>query len=231
MSTLYPSGYGARLVDIDTLFRQHHVDKMHPEFARRLRAWLVSKGGTVGIGGSWRSAGGQPNKPGFAPEGRSFHQSQPFRSGLVVFAAVDLVVRNGDKAHRAPRWSEVPARGSDEAKRWGLHCNISSESWHMQCVEMNGFNTWRLTGRRDPVAGYPLPQQRRTLRLGDSGDDVRHVQATLRNKASQAVTVDGKFGPQTAAAVANLQRFFKLPATNVVDAATWSVIDLLAAKP
>jgi hypothetical protein len=228
MSTRYPTGYGTRLVDLDTLLGQHGADKMHPEYRRRLRAWLIAQDGHIGIGSGWRDTGAQPNKPGFAPEGRSFHQSQPFRSGLVVFAAVDLVARNGTQVHRSPRWAEVPARGSTEAKRWGLHCNISSEPWHLQPTELNGWNTWRLTGRRDPVTGYPLPDPRRTLRLGDTGQDVRNVQTILATKAGQPIPADGQFGPRTKQAVENLQRFFKLPVTGTVDNQTWSVIDLLA---
>jgi hypothetical protein len=159
MTVTYPHGYGRTLLGIDELFARHHVDKMHPEFARRLRAWLVAQGGQVGIGGSWRATGTQPDRPGFAPEGRSFHQYQTFNSGLVAFCAVDLVARNGSGVHRAPHWAEVPARGSDDAKRWGVHCNIASESWHMQPTEINGWLSWVNSGSRDPVSGYPLPSE------------------------------------------------------------------------
>jgi hypothetical protein len=166
MATLYPTGYGRSLLDIDALFARHHVDKMHPEYARRLRAWIVAQGGHIGIGGSWRDTGSQPDKPGFAPEGKSFHQYQRFASGLVAFAAVDLVARNGDKIHRAPYWSEVPEQGGTEAAKWGVHCNIDkggnpgapgTESWHMQPIEIDGWATWMGDGSPDPVANYPLP--------------------------------------------------------------------------
>jgi hypothetical protein len=228
---LYPVGYGTRLVDLDTLFKMSHVEKMHPEYARRLRAWIVSMNGHIGIGGSWRATGAQPDKPGFAPEGRSFHQFQMFKSGRVAFCAVDLVARNPGRVHRSPNWTEVPKKGSAEAKRWGLHCNISSEAWHMQPTEINGWNTWRLLGRREPAANYPLPETRRTLRKGDFGGDVTIVQAVFKEKAGQKIAVDGQFGPQTETAVVNVQRFFKLPVTKVVDPATWAVIDFLAALP
>lgn len=231
MTILYPIGYGTRLVDLETLFSQSHVEKMHPEYARRLRTWIVSKNGHIGIGGSWRATGAQPDKPGFAPEGRSFHQYQLFRSGMTRFCAVDLVARNGDQRHRSPNWSEVPAKNSAEAKRWGVHCNISSEPWHMQPTEIGGWNTWRLLGRRDPKADYPLPETRRTLKRGDFGGDVTIVQTVFRDKAAQPITIDGRFGPQTENAVVNVQRFFGLPVTRKVDDATWAVVDLLAALP
>jgi len=164
MPTTYPHGYGRTLLDIDALFARHHVDKMHPEFCRRLRAWLIAQDGQIGIGGSWRDTGSQPSKPGFAPEGKSFHQYQRFASGLVAFCAVDLVARNGTNVHRAPTWNEVPAQGSAEATAWGVHCNIGSESWHMQPVlrigdydGIDGWGGWITTGSPDPVAAYPLP--------------------------------------------------------------------------
>lgn len=157
MPIMYPSSYGRTLLDIDALFARHHVDKMHPEFARRLRAWLIAQEGRIGIGGSWRDTGAQPDRPGFAPEGRSFHQYQRFASGLVAFCAVDLVARNGAGVHRAPHWDEVPVQGSAEASRWGVHCNVSSESWHMQPVEIDGWASWISAGSPDPVAGYRLP--------------------------------------------------------------------------
>jgi hypothetical protein len=162
---LYPTSYKTRLVTIDELFSEHHVDKMHPEFARRLRCWLVDQGGNVGIGGSWRDTGAQPDKPGFAPEGQSFHQYQKFASGLIKFSAVDLVVRDPGKVHRSPKWSEVPVQGSEWAKKYGVHANVGApgqpgaESWHMQCVEIDGWASWDRAGHPDPVSGYPIPEK------------------------------------------------------------------------
>lgn len=162
--TLYPTGYGRTLVELDDLFRIHHVDKMHPEYARRLRRWLVHMDGEVGIGGSWRPHGGQPDKPGFAPEGKSFHQSQRFASGLLAFCAVDLVRRDGPDPgdnHDGMPWHLAPVQGSTEAARWGVHINVgvpgNGESWHMQPVEIDGFDNWVARGRPEPAAGYPIP--------------------------------------------------------------------------
>lgn len=154
--TTHPSYYGRTMLSLDSMFSHHHADKMHPEFRRRLRAWLASTDGQIGIGGSWRATGSQPSKPGFAPEGKSFHQYQTFASGLTAFCAVDLVARNGANIHRAPSWSEVPAQGSAEARKWGVHCNVSSEAWHMQPIEIDGHASWVANGRPDPVAGYPV---------------------------------------------------------------------------
>lgn len=157
-----PFGYGRQLVTLGwlrTWLLEHH----HPEFVDRLVAWLDSQDGRVGVGGGWRAGGAQPNKPGFAPEGKSFHQDQNFDDGFCGAAAVDLVVRNGDNVHRAPTWGEVLAQGTVEAARWGVHCNVGvpgqvgSEPWHMQPVELDGWQTWWNQGRPSPVPGYPFP--------------------------------------------------------------------------
>lgn len=162
--TLYPTGYESTHLDLDALMARHHEDRMHPEFARRLRRWLVHMAGEVGIGGSWRAAGSQPDQPGFAPEGKSFHQSQLFASGRVAFAAVDLVRRDGPDAgtaHDGMPWHLAPVQGSAEAARWGVHINVgvpgNGESWHMQPVEIDGFDRWVAEGRPDPDPNYPTP--------------------------------------------------------------------------
>lgn len=194
--TLYPSGYNSTLLDIDALFVRHHVDKMHPEFARRLRAWLISMGGEVGIGGSWRDSGTQPDKPGFAPEGRSFHQYQRFASGLIKFAAVDLVRRDGPDAgdnHDPMPWHLAPVQGSEEAQRWGLHINVgvpgNGESWHLQPIEIDGWESWIAAGSPDPVANYPIPEDDMTpLDVPRRAYDSRKTGSKLQ--PGQTLTVD-----------------------------------------
>lgn len=154
MSTLFPIGYGTTLASMDRL-REVHEPRMHPEYARRLFAWIAAQGGPVGIGGGWRST--NPSQPGFAPDGQSFHQTQQFRSGLGAYAAVDLVVAVPGRVHRAPTWGEVPRPGDAQAQAWGLHANVSGEPWHLQPVELRGWQSWVNAGRPDPVAGYPIP--------------------------------------------------------------------------
>ena len=153
MTVLFPVGYGSRLVSITEL-RRLHEPRMHPVFADRLFRWLADQGGRVGIGGGWRQV--NPVRPGFAPPGRSFHESQTFRSGIVGYAAVDLVCVVPGGKHRAPRWDEVPEQGSVWAAQTGLHCNVQtpSEPWHMQPVELDGFVRWLGAGRPDPDPNY-----------------------------------------------------------------------------
>lgn len=220
---LFPHGYGSTMLDIDELFRRHHQDKMHPEYARRLREWLIAQDGRIGIGGSWRAS--QPAKPGFAPEGKSFHQSQQFSSGRVAFCAVDLVHVNPGKNHRAPTWGEVPRKGSVEAKRWGLHCNVTRppEPWHIQPIEIDGWGGWNRAGRPDfgvmptpavpPALVFAYPGQ--PLRRGSQGESVKHVQRVV------GALQDGDFGAATERRVKAWQKSKGLLADGVVGPVTW----------
>lgn len=164
---LVPFGYSNRYVTLGWLeewLLVHH----HPEYVRRLLAWLHFKGGAVGVGGGWRAGGAQPDRPGFAPEGKSFHQDQAYDDGFVGACAVDTVFRDGPDAgdaHDGIAWSEVPQQGSAEAAIWGVHANVGSpslpggESWHIQPVEIDGWATWWNSGRPAPRAGYPIPPE------------------------------------------------------------------------
>lgn len=138
----------------------------HPEYLRRLLAWLHYKDGHVGIGGHFRPDGTQPDKPGFAPEGTSFHQNQKYSDGFIGACAVDTVIVDGPDAgdaHDGIPWSEVPIQGSAEAARWGIHANVgvpgSGESWHIQPVEIDGHASWLKAGSPAPVKNYPLPAE------------------------------------------------------------------------
>ncbi len=154
--TLYPYGYGTATRTLDWLeewLLVHH----HPEYVRRLVAWLESKDGVIGVGGGWRPGGGQPDKPGFAPEGKSFHQNQRYADGFIGACAVDVVKANPGGVHRTVAWSDVPAQGSTAARIWGVHANVATEAWHIQPVEIDGWQSWVNAGSPAPVPGYPLP--------------------------------------------------------------------------
>lgn len=246
MADLYPMGYGTDLVTVSQM-RARHMNSMEPEFARRLFNWLESKGGSIGIGGGHRTV--QPTKPGFAPPGMSFHQSQRFRDNTVWYCAVDLVHRNEGKVHRATRVSECPQQGSPEAAKWGVHIN-TSESWHMQPIEVDGFQSWINGGRKRPVPGYSIPGAEQpdtpvdpppvvvtppthqgalsvvivngfpVINPGDTGPAALNWQR-LVNLSGAALTEDGQFGPASQN-VCNFVRVANgLPSGTTVDDAVW----------
>lgn len=157
-----PWGYGTRrksLASVKMILEPHY----HPEYLRRLLHWLEYKNGKIGIGGHFRPDGTQPDKAGFAPEGRSFHQNQLYSDGFIGACAVDVVRYNPGGSHVTVRDSDVPVQGSDEAKKWGLHANVSKpgqsgwEPWHIQPIEIDGWKSWDNAGNPAPEANYPLP--------------------------------------------------------------------------
>ncbi|GHE82059.1 hypothetical protein GCM10018785_57670 [Streptomyces longispororuber] len=69
------------------------------------------------------------------------------------------------------------------------------------------------------LGGHP------TLKLGDSGEAVRHLQCVLNEVYRyQTVPMTGSFEVITEAAVKHLQQQLSLPGTGVVDAATWTAL-------
>ena len=147
--TMYPDGYGVKMTTLAAM-RAKHEPKMHPEFARRFFAYIEAHNGTLGVGGGWRSTS---TISAASAAGKSFHQDQRFASGFVGYAAVDLVHIQPGQKHRAPTWDETA-----DAPTWGLHTfiKVPNEPWHIQCVEMRGFQTWVDAGRPDPKP-FALP--------------------------------------------------------------------------
>jgi hypothetical protein len=76
------------------------------------------------------------------------------------------------------------------------------------------------------VTGIPSSWPGQNLTIGSRGESVRIIQEQL-NRIAEAypliprLSVDGVFGPQTAEAVRTFQNIFSLPATGVIDRATW----------
>jgi peptidoglycan hydrolase-like protein with peptidoglycan-binding domain len=141
---------------MNELKRIHKFNQMDSSYAARLEAWLTSKQGVIGIGSALRLV--QPDKPGFAPPGKSFHELQQFSDGGWAFVAVDLVAFNPTGMHRSPRWDEVPRQGSGhpDILTYGVHCNVNGEPWHMQPMEIDGWVTWVNGGRLRPNPNFQI---------------------------------------------------------------------------
>lgn len=78
----------------------------------------------------------------------------------------------------------------------------------------------------EQIAGVPSSWPGYNLTLGSSGEKVQQVQDQLSTIAGvytaiPQITADGIFGPATAEAVREFQTIFGLPATGVIDFATW----------
>jgi peptidoglycan hydrolase-like protein with peptidoglycan-binding domain len=235
---LYPWGYNTLLVPEERLWELARFDLMDPGTARRFKAYIRSKKGQMGIGGAVRFV--QPDKPGFAKPGMSFHELQTFFDGKKNFAALDLVMRNGTSNHRSPNWSEVPKQGSGhpDIAAYGIHANVDGEPWHNQAIEMDGFTSWVNGGRKRPSLTFPIKDAvpvppnpvivpgSRTLRLTSptmKGDDVWYLQNTLR-KIGREITVDGDFGAKTEEHVKWYQSQHGLTSDGVVGPKTWAAV-------
>ncbi|MFC4069639.1 peptidoglycan-binding domain-containing protein [Actinoplanes subglobosus] len=66
---------------------------------------------------------------------------------------------------------------------------------------------------------------------GDSGDTVKQAQRALRRTPDTTLAVDGLFGSKTEAATKAFQTGQGLPATGVVDEATWKALPDGTAMP
>ncbi|OKH52827.1 hypothetical protein NIES2101_13285 [Calothrix sp. HK-06] len=76
----------------------------------------------------------------------------------------------------------------------------------------------------------PVDTQERTLKLGDIGDDVQHLQQDLNLLKYGPLTVDGDFGAKTETAVKHFQSNNKLTVDGIVGPQTWQVLHEQAAS-
>lgn len=74
--------------------------------------------------------------------------------------AADMVIWQGEgRANRSPRWSEIAF-----FELFGLHAFIGEntartsddEPWHVQCVEIRGWQGWVNRGRKHPITNRPF---------------------------------------------------------------------------
>lgn len=166
---LIPWGYGTQYVTLQYAWSQM-IGFYEPEYLRRLFRWLTFKNGAVGVGGRHRLV--QPVLPGHAPPGMSFHELQLFNDGVRLAMAVDLVKPDGPDGnhdHDSMTVADAPQQGSPEAKVWGVHIN-TNETWHMQAIEVDGFQSWVAAGRKHPKPNYPIPPYG-VLDAGNSQED------------------------------------------------------------
>jgi peptidoglycan hydrolase-like protein with peptidoglycan-binding domain len=91
---------------------------------------------------------------------------------------------------------------------------------------VNQLSELRSQGQRFYSISWEYPN---SPQLGSTGEKVRHLQYMLAVLAAYipqipSVTVDGIFGQKTLESVLSAQRYFGLPETGIVNAATWEEI-------
>ena len=172
---LYPVGWEQERVPLAEVARRY-APECHPEFFRRVLAWIESEGGKIGIGGGKRSKAAQlklwlSNPLRFANPLSSFHVPQDWKEfDQPKYAAFDFVVAVKGKNHRSPTWVE-----GDSAKRFGIHMFIRrntgkrEEPWHGQPIissygftsygegnQIRSASVWR-SADRPGLERWPLP--------------------------------------------------------------------------
>ncbi len=78
----------------------------------------------------------------------------------------------------------------------------------------------------EAISGIPASWPGYNLEIGSRGDKVRQLQEQINVIAGSypaipMVTVDGIYGPATAAAIRKIQSVFGLPQTGITDYSTW----------
>ena len=150
-----------------------------------------------------------------APPGRSYHERcTPDGKCLAIDAIGDLKFLAENCA----------AYGLNEAS------GVNNEPWHVQPAELPRARRLYVPAIMHPLKPWPLPegppqQARRVLKFGMRGEDVRAVQMFLG-----VTPANGFYFVKTRNAVTAFQQAHALPATGVVDAATWAELERAGLK-
>lgn len=103
-------------------------------------------------------------------------------------------------------------------KPWSIGQYASAGCIRMHNSDVEELYEWVAVGTPVTIEG-PIPDVpvRVPMGLGASGRDVLLLQARLRARGYSVGRLNGRFGPETQAAVQQFQRSQRLPATGVVD--------------
>lgn len=100
-----------------------------------------------------------------------------------------------------------------------VHISVRPDRAHYDSLD-----PWNISGATMPAATTMVAVVPPTLRMGDHGDAVEHIQQEL-NARGLAVRADGKFGVATAAAVKSFQRARGLIVDGVIGPQTWAALN------
>jgi peptidoglycan hydrolase-like protein with peptidoglycan-binding domain len=241
-----PQGMGTMLT-WEQMMTKSTVARLDREVLRRLHALIdfaYTAGVPLGVGTGWRQT--QPDKPGFAPDGNSNHQSfsPPYNA-----VAIDTVPNIS--------WDWLEKYANNYGFRTFRHVN--NEPWHIQPAEIPAGRKWRVerwhletwplpvdkekppisippvtTPPTTPVGVFTLQLQKTTLdpanqaALRGNGDVflIQYVAAGLfKQTASPNFDVgkpDGDYGPRTQTAVKEIQKLNQLTQDAICGPNTWA---------
>ncbi len=109
--------------------------------------------------------------------------------------------------------------------QWGSK-QLSDSGYNAASILRNYYGQDIFLMQAQKVSGVPVSFPGTPLQVGSSGQFVRMIQEQLNAisnnyPAIEKIRVDGIFGENTLAAVEKFQQIFGLPATGIVDFATW----------
>lgn len=148
------------------------------------------------------------------------------RDARVKYLISNRQIMSGDTGPSPWKWRTY--NGPNAHKE---HAHISVKGGMENKKFWNANGPWWIgnagTASLEPLAPRPEPRNvpniverpkivRPALKMGDAGTDVEYLQRMLGG-----LTIDGDFGPRTRDKVKAFQARFKLPASDIVDAATW----------
>ena len=236
-----PQGMGTMLTWSEMMTKKT-VYNLHPEVRRRYGAliqYAASVGVPLGVGTGWRV---QPNPPppGFAKPGNSWHESCPVSPQTASALAIDTV------PNISWDWMQM------NCGAYGLRTfrNVNNEPWHVQpseiptsrryATKLPPLQTWHLPTPMPKPPGTKPPEPtptppstgvftvngyRQEVRQGSSGKMAKMCQQQINLIAGQGVTEDGDFGPQSVAALKNVQAVLQVPADGVCGPQTWQAFE------
>lgn len=110
-------------------------------------------------------------------------------------------------------WQWQPYTGKN-AHRQHVHVSVIDSR-----LLYNDKRDWNISV--GPIVSLPAESTPPTLWLGAKGEDVIRLQTLLNDRRSRPITVDGKFGKETQAAVRAFQKEKELVVDGVAGANTW----------
>lgn len=107
--------------------------------------------------------------------------------------------------------------------KFGWWNTVQSENWHWCWCLGDGPMPSAVLAEEKDYPNPPVPPVPKTLRLGDTGEEVKILQMKL-NKVGANLLVDGQFGPRTEQAVRRFQTGKGLTSDGVVGPETWGAL-------
>jgi len=233
-----PQGMGTMLT-WDEMMTKSTVKYLHPEVRRRLKALLEAAhkvGVPLGVGTGWRVQP-DPPPPGFAKPGNSWHESCPVSPTSSTAFAIDTV------PNVSWQWME------EHCGKYGFRTfrYVGNEPWHIQPTEIAASRkfatsppplySWPLPAVQPPTTTPPpvepptssgvvrVDAYRKEVRQGSSGKMAKMCQQQINLIAAQNVVEDGNFGPQSVAALKNVQTVLGVPADGICGPKTWQALE------